>query len=146
MRILAATAAALLLAAAPSSAKTVCGQLGDPDGRFYVLFKVKTKHGALGPVVGYFVTQAGTGTPFSGHYSVPGEGVLFVTSTDGSGTSGFGSGVNLRNWSAPISADAANGTHFGAAVNGQNEAVTEITSTSTSFEDCKNVPKFAASN
>jgi hypothetical protein len=139
-----ALAAAILAAAAPSAAKTLCGQLGDPDGRFYVLYKVKTKVGTIAPVHGYFITPAGAGTPFSGHYSVVSDDELYLTTSDGSGTSGFGAATNLRNWSAPLSATAGNGNHYGTQV---NEAVTSaIVSTSTSFEECKNVPKFGLAN
>jgi hypothetical protein len=144
--VAAAAALALLGAAAPSGAKTVCGQFGDPDGRFFVLAKVKTKVGSLGPVVGYLITPAGIGTPFSGHYSVVSDDRIFVSASDGAGQEGVSSVTNLRNWSAPFAADTGNGTQYGARVDGQGQTVTPIQATSVSFEDCKNVPKFGVSN
>jgi hypothetical protein len=144
MRIASLLLTGFLVAAAPSSAKTLCGQLGDPDGRFFVIYKVKTKIGAIGPVHGYFITPAGGGTPFSGHYSVVTDDQILLTTSDGTGTGGFGPATNLRNWSAPIGPDDGNGTQYGTQVN--EGATAAITTTSTSFEDCKNVPKFGLDN
>jgi hypothetical protein len=145
MKIRAVTlSAAMLASAAPSGAKTVCGQLGDPDGRFYVIFKVKTKVGTIAPVHGYFITQAGVGTPFSGHYSVGNADRITLTTSDGSEPTGFGPATNLRNWEAPSHAAGGDGNHYGTLV---NEGTTStIPSTSTSFEDCRNVPKFGLDN
>jgi hypothetical protein len=137
--------ATLLLAAEPGGAKTVCGQLGDPDGRFYVIYKVKTKVGALGPVHGYFITQAGVGIPFSGHYSVQPDGRLRLTTSD-AGSPGVAPATNLRNWTAPVAAGDENGNQVGTNVDGDLGTVSEIAATSTSFEPCANVPKFGSSN
>jgi hypothetical protein len=147
MRALAVAAiAALLGIALPSGAKTVCGQFGDPDGRFYVLEKVKTKNGAHGSVVGYLITEAGEGTPFSGSYFIFGGSEIWVAATEGVGQGGFGAAARFRNWSAPISADTGNGQQYVVQVNGTAGTVTELPTTSTSFEDCKNVPKFGVAD
>lgn len=136
--------AALLGSGVSASAKTVCGQFGDPDGRFYVLERVKTKTGSHGPLIGYLVSDAGQRVPFSGHYAVFSGSWILVHAAEGPGSTGFGATTRLRNWEAPIRADVPNSAMYGSAVDGN--AVAEIPSTSTSFEDCKNVPKFKTPN
>jgi hypothetical protein len=123
--------AALLLASVPSGANTLCGQLGDPDGRFFVIYKVKTKLGSLGPVHGYFITEAGVGTPFSGHYGVTAEDYIVLTTSDGSGANGFSAATNFRNWSVPIGPDVSNGSHYGTQANGDITLTIVPTSTSS---------------
>ena len=131
--------AALLATATPSGAKSVCGKLGDPDGRFYVILKVKTKVGTVAPALGYFVTPAGVSTTFSGHYSMTSVDTLILTTLDGLGANG-GEGTNLRNWSASTTAAAGEGAAYGTNVNGA--VTTEIPPLTTTFLACSNVPKF----
>ena len=143
-RAAALAAAGLLAAAAPAAAKTVCGQFGDPDGRFFVLNKVKTKVGSYGHLSGYFITPAGTATPFSGHYAVFSASRILVTAIEGVHQTGFGPGFTVYNFEAFLTDDGSTSNRYAVRTDGNTETVQGVATTSTSFESCKNVPKFGA--
>jgi hypothetical protein len=139
MALAAVVLAGLLGGASPSTGKTVCGTLGDANDRFYVIEKIRTKVGARGLVSGYFIST-GNSSPFSGHYAVFVEGVVFVSVSEGFSRNGFVNATTFHSFSAPL-AEAETGTGYATRIDGINDTVAGLTPTTTAWVDCKTVPK-----